>query len=215
MTEDILAWIDTLEDEQAVSQIRTLLQAAMRGTPAFAAMSPSSIADRLTTIVIEPGALAAAASIVRETPTKPILARDVGAAARELLLIFAQTGGGAEILKETLRREDERPDLGFVTIQTIFTFLWLAVAADLDLKLGWFRYRKRALTADQQARLLKPVLPIAVKGVIESLSAPIEDLERLPRMRRSTPSGHLRVDPAALDSLRRPSARAQGAAPYA
>lgn len=215
MTEDILAWIDTLEDEQAVSQIRTLLQAAMRGTPAFAAMSASAIADRLTTIAIEPGALAEAASIVRETPTKPIRAKDVGAASRELLLIFAQTGGGAEILKETLGREEKSPDLGFVTIQTVFTFLWLAVAADLDLKLGWFRYRKRALTAEQQARLLKPVLPIAVKGVIESLSAPIEDLERLPRMRRSTPSGHLRVDPAALDSLRRPRSRAHCSAPYA
>ena len=215
MTEDILAWIDTLEDEQAVSQVRTLLQAAMRGTPAFAAMSPSAIADRLVTIAIEPGALAEAASIVRQTPTKPISTRCVGAAARELLLIFAQTGGGAEILNETLSREDDRPDPGFVAIQAIFTFLWLAVAADLVLKLGWFRYRKRALTPEQRDRLLKPVLPIAVKGVIESLSAPIEYIERSPRMRRSTSSGHLRVDPAALDSLRRPSARAHGAAPHA
>jgi hypothetical protein len=215
MTEDILAWIDTLEDEQAIAQIRTLLQAAMRGTPGFAAMSAGAIADRLKTIAVEPETLAEAAFIVRQTPTKPVLTRDVGAAARELLLIFAQTTGGAEILTETLSREEESPDIGFVTIQTVFTFLWLAVAGDVDLKLGWFRYRKRALTPEQQARLLKPILPIAVTGVIESLSAPIQNFERMPRMRRSTSSGHLRVDPAALDSLRRPGARAHGAAPYA
>ena len=215
MTEDILAWIDTLEDEQAIAQIRTLLQAAMRGAPAFAGMSAGAIADRLTTIAVEPETLAQAASIIRATPTKPILTKDVGAAARELLLIFAQARGGAEILMETLSSEEASPSIGFVTIQTIFTFLWLAVAGDLDLKLGWFRYRKRALTSEQQARLLKPVLPIAVTGVIGSLSAPIENFERPPRMRRSTSSGHLRVDPAALDALRRPGSGAHRAAPYA
>jgi hypothetical protein len=215
MIEDILTRIDTLDDDQAISQIRTLLQAAMRGTPAFAAMSPSTIADRLTTIAVEPETLAQAASVVRQTPTRPILTRNVGAAARELLLIFAQTNGGGQILQETLSRQEESPDLGFVTVQSVFTFLWLAVAGDLDLKLGWFRYRKRALTPDQQATLLKPVLPIAVRAVIESLAASIENIELMPSMRRSTSSGHHRVDPAALDSLRRPRARAHGTAPYA
>lgn len=215
MSEDILTSIDSLDDDQAISQIRSLLQAAMRGTPAFAAMGADAIADRLTTIAIEPEILAEAASILRETPTKPILTRDVGAAARELLLIFAQTPGGEQILQETLNREEESPDLRFVTVQTVFTFLWLAVAGDLDLKLGWFRYRKRALTPERQAWLLKPVLPIAVTGVIESLAAPIDYFERSPRVRRSTSSGHLRVDPAALDSLRRPGPRAYGSAPYA
>ena len=167
MSEDILTSINSLDDDQAISQIRSLLQAAMRGTPAFAAMGADAIADRLTTIAIEPETLAEAASILRETPTKPILTRDVGAAARELLLIFAQTPGGEQILQETLNREEESPDLRFVTVQTVFTFLWLAVAGDLDLKLGWFRYRKRALTPERQAWLLKPVLPIAVTGVIE------------------------------------------------
>jgi hypothetical protein len=215
MCENILTCIDTLDDDQAISQIRSLLQAAMRGTPAFAAMGAGAIAHRLTTIAVEPETLAEAASIVRTTPTKPILTRNVGAAARELLLIFAQTPGGERILLETLNKQDESSDLGFVTAQTMFTFLWLAVAGDLDLKLGWYRYRKRALTAEQQARLLKPVLPIAVTGVIESLAAPIEYLGRWPEMRRSTSSGHLRVDSAALDSLRRPCPRAHGAAPYA
>ena len=215
MSEDILTCIDTLDDDQAISQIRTLLQAAMRGTPAFAAMSAGAIAHRITTIAVEPETLAEAASIVRETPTKPILTRDVGAAARELLLIFAQTSGGEPILQETLNRQADGPDLGFVTVQTVFTFLWLTVAGDLDLKPGWFRYRKRALTPEQQARLLKPVLPIAVTDVIDSLAAPIDYFERSPRMRRSTSSGHLRVDPAALDSLRRPSPGAHGATPYA
>src|SRR5215470_139411 len=182
MCENILTSIDSLGDDQAIFQIRTLLKAAMRGTPAFAALNPDAIAHRLTTIAIEPETLAEAASIVRETPTKPILTRDVGAAARELLLIFAQTRGGEQILQETLNREDDNPDPGFVTVQTVFTFLWLAVAGDLDLKPGWFRYRKRALTPEQQAWLLKPVLPIAVTSVIESLAAPIEDFERSPRM---------------------------------
>jgi hypothetical protein len=215
MSEDILTCIDTLDDDQAISQIRTLLQAAMRGTPAFAAMSAGAIANRITTIAVEPETLAEAASIVRDTPTKPILTRNVGAAARELLLIFAQTSGGELILQETLNRQEESPCLGFVTAQTVFTFLWLTVAGDLDLKLGWFRYRKRALTPEQQARLLKPVLPIAVTGVIESLAAPIEYFERSRRMRRSTSSGHLRVDPATLDSLRRPGPGTHRAAPYA
>jgi hypothetical protein len=214
MSEDILTCIDTLDDDQAISQIRCLLQAAMRGTPAFAAMGAGAIADRLNMIAVEPQTLAEAASIVRRTPTKPVLTRNVGAAARELLLIFAQTPGGERILYETLnKQQEESPYLGFVTAQTVFTFLWLAVAGDLDLKPGWYRYRKKALTAEQQARLLKPVLPIAVTGVIESLAVPI--LERWPEVRRSTSSGHLRVDPAALDSLRRPGARAYGAAPYA
>ena len=212
---DILTCIDTLDNDQAISQMRSLLQAAMRGTPAFAAMSADAIADRLTTIAVEPEILAGVAAIVRKTPTKPILNKHVGSAARELLLIFAQTSGGERILQETLKRQEERPDLGFVTVQTVFTFLWLAVAGDLDLKPGWFRYRKRALTPEQQARLFKPVLPIAVTGVIEALATPIENHERSPRMRRSTSSGHLRVAPAALDSLRRPGPRTHNAAPYA
>jgi hypothetical protein len=46
--------------------------------------------------------------------------------------------------------------------------MWLAVAGDLDLHLGGFRYRKKGLTAEQQAKLLKPALPIALKSLIKS-----------------------------------------------
>jgi hypothetical protein len=74
-----------------------------------------------------------------------------------------------------LGRRDACENPGVLTVSSIFTFLWIAVAGDLKLKLGWFRYRKRGLALEQQARLLRPVLSITVRGIIESVTAPDND----------------------------------------
>jgi hypothetical protein len=172
MIEDIAKRIDTLDDKQAIYQIKLLLRAAREGTPMLAALDEACIANQLKTIAIEPETFAQAAAFMEEAPAEPLPNKAAAAAARELLVIFAQAPGGFEILNSTLRKKDEGSGFGFLTASSIFTFLWLTVAGDLKLKLGWFCYRKKGLTPEQQARLLKPVLSITVRGIMECAAAP-------------------------------------------
>jgi hypothetical protein len=172
MTEDLARRIDRLDDKQAIYQIKLLLQAAREGTPTLADLDETGIANQLKTIDIEPETFAQAAAFVKEASTEPLPNADAAIAARELLIIFAQAPGGEKILSSTLRRRDEGNGFGFLTVSSIFTFLWLAVAGDLKLKLGWFCYRKKRLTPEQQTRLLKPVLSLTVRGIIECAAAP-------------------------------------------
>jgi hypothetical protein len=175
MTEDLARCIEALDDKQAIFQIKILLQAAADGTPAFAAMSEAAIARQIETIGVEPETLAQAAALVEQASIDPLPAREAGAAARELLRVFAAAPGGAEILETALSKKDVSADFGFITIPLVFTFLWLAVAGDFDLQIGGFRYRKKGLSSDQQGKLLKPVLPTAVKAIIKSATAPVGD----------------------------------------
>jgi len=175
MTEDIAHRLDRLDDKEAIHLVRILLQAAGEGTPELAAMDEAAIASRLKTIAIEPEIFAQAAAFLEGAATEPLPRADAAVAARELLVIFAQAPGGEKILSAALERRDAGENPGVLTVSSIFTFLWLAVAGDLKLKLGWFRYRKRGLTVEQQARLLRPVLSITVRGVIESVTAPDND----------------------------------------
>jgi hypothetical protein len=171
MTENIAKRIETLDDKQAIFQIKILLQAAMEGTPAFAAMDEGAIAHELETIAVEPETFAQAAALVKDASTGPLPTKEAGAAAKELLHVFAAAPGGREILDSALNRKDESADFGFITVPLVFTFLWLAVAGDFDLQLGGFRFRKKGLTPEQQAKLLKPILPTAVKSIIKSATA--------------------------------------------
>jgi hypothetical protein len=175
MTEDIARRLDRLDDKEAIHLVKILLQAAREGTPELATMDEAAIASQLKTIAIEPEIFAQAAAFLEGAPTEPLPSADAAVAARELLVIFAQAPGGERILSAALGRRDACENPGVLTVSSIFTFLWIAVAGDLKLKLGWFRYRKRGLALEQQARLLRPVLSITVRGIIESVTAPDND----------------------------------------
>jgi hypothetical protein len=175
MTEDIAHRLDRLDDKEAIYLVKILLHAAREGTPELAAMDEAAIASQLKTIAIEPEIFAQAAAFLEGAPTEPLPNAEAAVAARELFVIFAQAPGGERILSATLGTRDTGEDPGVLTVSSIFTFLWLAVAGDLKLKLGWFRYRKRGLIPEQQARLLRPVLSITVRGIIECVTAPDND----------------------------------------
>jgi hypothetical protein len=172
MTEDLAARIVALDDKQAIFQVKILLQAATEGTPEFAAMNAAEIGDKLRTIDLDPETLAQATLLITGASTDPLATREAAAAARALLGVFAAAQGGCEILDATLSQKDESADFGFITVPLAFAFLWLAVSGDIDLQIGGFRYRKKGLTSEQQAKLLKPILPAAVKSIIKSATTP-------------------------------------------
>jgi hypothetical protein len=167
MTGTVAERIDGLDDKQAIFQVKILLQAASRdGTPA---MNDPAIADELNTIPSsDRETLAQAAALVRKAPAERLPTNEAGAAARELLHIFAASPGGEAILDTALNKSDESGDFGFITVPLICAFLWLTFAGDFDLHLGGLRYRKKGLTPEQQTKLLNTVLPTAVKSLINS-----------------------------------------------
>jgi hypothetical protein len=161
--------IDKLDDKQAIFQVKLLLQAVMDSNPAIAAMDDAEIGTKLETIKTDDAnVLAEASDIMKAGSTAPLPAKEAGAAAKQMLRLFAATAEGEKIVGSSLEKKDDSADFGLITFPLVCTFLWLAVAGTFDLELGGFRYRKHGLTPDQQAKLLKPLLPTALKNLVKA-----------------------------------------------
>jgi hypothetical protein len=175
MSQTVAARINELDDKQAIFQVKLLLQSAMDSTPDLMALDDAAIAAKLKAINSDaPDTLAEAAAIMTTGSTVPLPTKEAGSAAKEMLRVFAATPDGGEILDASLNLKDESGDFGLITFPLVCTFLWLAVAGDFDLELGRFRYRKKGLTSDQQAKLVKPLLPTGLKALIKAAFNPLK-----------------------------------------
>jgi len=163
MSQTVAARIDELDAKQAIFQVKLLLQSAMDSTPDLMALDDAAIATKLKAIKSDaPDTLAEAAGIMTTGSTAPLPTKE------------AATPDGEEILDASLNLRDESGDFGLITFPLVCTFLWLAVAGDFDIELGHFRYRKKGLTSDQQAKLVKPLLPAALKTLIKGAFNPVK-----------------------------------------
>lgn len=157
--------IDKLDDKQAIYQIKLLLQSAMDSNPQLGAVDNGAIAAKLEAI---DSTFGDATDILKKNLKSPLPTKEAGGTARDMLHLFAATTDGKEILAASLEKKDNSADFGLITFPLVCTFLWLAVTGDFDLNLGGFRYRKKGLTPDQQAKLVKPLMPSALKSLIKA-----------------------------------------------
>jgi hypothetical protein len=161
--------IDSLDDKDVLNVVNQLTAAIM------AKMSGVKTADDL------PGLLD---TVAREAGlslqglgTKWVEARvdsqQAGAVARALLHALASPGQGADFVAAAIDEfPSEDQDLGLLSIPIAAGFFYIAVVSDLDLDLGWFKLKKKGLSAARQVELGKSLLPKIFGDWLKAGAAP-------------------------------------------
>lgn len=148
--------IDSIDDKDALNVVNQLTTAIMGKLPDI--RTADDLPPLLNTVTREAGVS------LHDLGTKWVGAtvdsREAGAVARSLLHALATPGEGEEFVGAAI---DEFPsddqDLGLLSIPIAAGFFYIAVVSDLDLDLGFFKLKKKGLSAARQVELGKSLLP--------------------------------------------------------
>lgn len=148
--------IDALDDKDALNVVNQLTPAIMAKMPGV--KTADDLPGLLDTVAREAGF-----SLQGLGPTwieGRLDTRQAGAVARALLHALATPGQGADFVAAAINEfPSEDQDLGLLSVPIAAGFFYIAVVSDLDLDLGWFKLKKKGLSAARQVELGKSLLP--------------------------------------------------------
>lgn len=150
------ARIDALDDKDALNVVAHITTSVMSKLPgnATAAALPA---------LLDPVAHAAGLPLQNIPPgweQRHVDAREAGNVARTLLHALATPGDGEAFVAAAIDEfPSETQDLGLLSVPIAAGFFYIAVVSEFDVDLGWFKFKKRGLSAAQQVELGKSLLP--------------------------------------------------------
>lgn len=89
-----------------------------------------------------------------------------GVESRALLQSLARQPGMEDFVIAAIERyEDKSLDLGIISVGVAIAMVYVAVSAELDIDLGWFKLKKKGLSSEQQMEVAKETLPEVAKAM--------------------------------------------------
>jgi hypothetical protein len=148
--------IDSLDDKDALNVVNQLTSGIMGKMPG---VNTADDLPRLLDSVVREAGLSLE-GLGTNWVEATVDSRQAGAVARALLHALATPGHGAEFVAAAIDEfPSEDQDLGLLSIPIAAGFFYIAVVSDLDLDLGWFKLKKKGLSAARQVELGKSLLP--------------------------------------------------------
>ena len=95
--------------------------------------------------------------------------RYAGDVARASLRALANDEQGADFVSAGIEEfPSDDLDFGALSVPIAAGMFYIAVVSELDIDLGWFKLKKKGLTAEQQVELGKKLLPEIFKGFLKA-----------------------------------------------
>jgi len=160
--------IHTLTDKQACYIAKSITQEIFTQLPS----APSF--DELGTQMKN---LASDASIKFDLNATPewyateISAEISGQIARLLLETLATQSELVDLVDQAIDRyEDESLDLGIISVGVAVALVYVAISGNVEVDLGWFKFKKRGLNSKQQKEVVEKTLPQVVKAFVGGIN---------------------------------------------
>ena len=156
--------IHALTDKQACHIVKSITQDIFTGLPT--APSFDELGNQMKN-------LASGADIkfdlisTTEWYAAELSADDSGPIARALLETLAMQPELAEFIDQAIDRYvDKSLDLGIISVGVAVALVYVAVAGNIEIDLGWIKFKKKGLTAAQQKEVAVKTLPQVAKAFL-------------------------------------------------
>jgi len=92
--------------------------------------------------------------------------KNSGEESRLLLECLANQPGMDKFVDAAINRyKDESLDLGIISAGVAIAMVYVAIASELDIDLGWFKLKKKGLSSEQQKEVAIKTLPQVAKAI--------------------------------------------------